>query len=65
MNRRYSPRSYNSLNSQTNNYNNLYSQFLNSFSRSNENVTDEIIDVEVTYNSVPENDEQIDDEQTN
>lgn len=55
LNRRYSPRSYNSLNSQTNNYNNLYSQFLNSFGSTNENVTDEIIDVEVTYNSVSEN----------
>lgn len=65
LNRRYSPRSYNSLNSQTNNYNNLYSQFLNNFGSTNENVTDEIIDVEVTYNSLPENNEQINDEQIN
>ena len=63
LNRRYSPRSYNSLNSQTNNYNNLYSQFLNSFGSTNQNVTDEIIDVEVTYNSSPENDEEINDEE--
>ena len=64
LNRRYSPRSYNSLNSQTNNYNNLYSQFLNSFGSNNQNVTDEIIDVEVSYNQEPENNnEQIDDEQ--
>lgn len=69
LNRRYSPMSYNSLNSQTNNYNNLYSQFLNSFGNTNQNVTDEIIDVEVTYNSSPdnenleENDEEINDEE--
>lgn len=63
LNRRYSPRSYNSLNSQTNNYNNLYSQFLNSFGNTNQNVTDEIIDVEVTYNQEQEHNEQTDNEQ--
>lgn len=74
LNRRYSPSSYNTLNSQTNNYNNLYSQFLNNFGSTNQNVTDEIIDFEVTYNdtfnnSLPENEnteennEEIDNEE--